>query len=99
MKKISSGMQVLVERGRKTSFLLDQEISRGLMLHEGFKDKAATLRAKARIIHPKMGGTSGLLAHQSRGCASSVTSLDTLEKIALRGRDLRVMGHHSPSHK
>ena len=65
------------------------------MLHEGFKDKATTLRAKARISHPKMGGTSGILARQSRGCVSSVTILDTL----VGGRDPRVMGHHSPSNQ
>ena len=55
-------------------------------------------RAKARINHPKMGGTSGLLASQGRGCVSNATSLDTLNGIALRGKDPRVMGHHSPSH-
>ena len=92
-------MQVLVDRGRKKSFLLARVISRGLMLHEGFKDKAATLMAKARISHPKMGGTSGLLALQRKGCVSSVTSLDTLKKISLRGRDPRVIGHHSPNHQ
>ena len=55
-------MRVLVERGRRTSFLLAQERSRGLLLCEGFRDRAATPRAKARISHPKMGGTLGLLA-------------------------------------
>ena len=56
-------------------------------------------RAKARISHPKMGGTPGLLASQGRGCVSSATNLDTLDRIALRGRDPRVMGHHSPNHQ
>ena len=37
-------------------------ISRGLLLREGFRDKAAAPKAKARISHPKMGGTSRLLA-------------------------------------
>ena len=69
------------------------------MLSKGFKDKAVAPKAKARISHPKMGGTSGLLASQGRGCVSSVTSLDTLDMIALRGRDPRVMKHHSPSHQ
>ena len=55
--------------------------------------------AKARISHPKKGGTLRFLANQGRGCVSSVTSLGTLGGIALRGRDPRVMGHHSPSNQ
>ena len=69
------------------------------MLHEGLRDRATAIRAKARISHPKMGDTSRLLASQGRGCVSSTTSLDTLGGIAPRGRDLRVMGHHSPNHQ
>ena len=91
-------MQVLVERGRRTGFLLARERSRGLLLSEGFKDRAATPEAKAKISHPKMGGISGLLASQGRGCVSSVSSLDTLDGTTLRGKDPRVMGHHSLSH-
>ena len=59
----------------------------------------AAPRAKVRINHPKMGGTSGLLAKQGRGCVSSVTSLDTLDKITLRGREPKIMGHDSPNHQ
>ena len=71
-------MQVLVIRGRRTSrLLLAQERSRGLLLHEGFRDRAADPRAKSRIGHPKMRGTSRLLASQGRECVSSATSLDT----------------------
>ena len=92
-------MQVLVERGRRTSFLLARERSRGLLLREGFKDRVVRPRAKAKISHLKMGGTSGLLASQGRGCVSSATCLDTLDGISLRGRDPRVMGHHSLSHQ
>ena len=51
------------------------------------------------ISHPKMGATLGLLASQGRESVSSATSLDTLDEIALRGKDPRVMGHHSPSHQ
>ena len=62
MTQRASGMLVLVERGRRTSFLLARKISRGLLLHEGSKDRATAPKAKAKISHPKMGGTSGLLA-------------------------------------
>ena len=90
---------MLVERGRRTSFLLARERSRGLLLCEGFRDRMSAPNAKAKISHPKIGGTSRLLAHQGRGCVSSATSLDTLDGIALRGRDPRVMGHHSSNHQ
>ena len=91
---------MLMIRGRRTNrLLLAWERSRGILLREGFRDKAAAPRAKARINHPKIRGTSGLLASLGRGCVSSATSLDTLNGIALKGRDPRVMGHHSPSHQ
>ena len=54
-------MRVLVERGRRTNFHLGRERSKGLLLREGFKYRVATPKAKARISHPKMGGTLGLL--------------------------------------
>ena len=74
----TSGMQVLVIRGRRVNYLLlARERSKGLLLREGFKDRVAATRAKARISHPKMGDTSGLLASQSRECVSNATSLDT----------------------
>ena len=78
MMQRASKMRVLVIRGRITiRLLLARERSRGLLLHEGFRDRAVTPMAKARISHPKMGGTSGLLAIQGRECVSSATSLDT----------------------
>ena len=56
-------MQVLVLRGRRVKTLpLARERSRGLMLHKGFRDRAEVIRAKARISHPKIGDTLGLLA-------------------------------------
>ena len=64
-----------------------------------FRYRVVTPKAKARINHPKMGGTSRILSSQGRGCVSSATSLDILDRIALRGRDLRVIGHHSPCHQ
>ena len=41
-------MQVLVEKGRRVSILLVQERSRRFLVHEGFRDRAATIRAKVR---------------------------------------------------
>ena len=71
-------MRVLVLRGKRVnSLLLSWERSRGLLLFEGFRDRAAATRAKARISHPKMGGTSRLLDKQGRKCVSRATSLDT----------------------
>ena len=52
--------------------LLAQGRSRGLLLRKGFKD-----RAKARVNHPRVGETLGLLASQGRGYVSIATSLDT----------------------
>ena len=63
MTQRASEMRVLVIRGRRTICLfLARERSRGLLLHKGFIDKAVAPMAKARISHPKMGGTSRLLA-------------------------------------
>ena len=78
MTQKASEMRVLVIRERRTSCLpLAQEKSRGLLLLEGFKDRVLATKAKARISHPKMGGTLGLLASQGRESVSSATSLDT----------------------
>ena len=71
-------MRVLVLKGRRVNpFPLAREIRRGLLLREGFKDRAEATRAKARISHPKMGDTSGLLASKGRECVSSAINLDT----------------------
>ena len=68
-----SGMWVLVIKGRRVnSLLLAQERNRGLLLREGFKGKVAVIRANAKIGHPKMEDTSGLLANQGRGHATSM---------------------------
>ena len=65
-------------RGRRAGlFLLAQGRSRGLLLHKGFRDKVKAIMAKAKVIHSKMGDTSGLLAKQGRGHVSIATSLDT----------------------
>ena len=71
-------MLVLKIRGKRTNlFLLAREISRGHLLHMGFRDRAVTIKAKAKVNHPKMGGISKRLANQVRGRVSIVTSLDT----------------------
>ena len=69
---------MLVLRGMRVNSLpLAREKSRGILLHEGFRDRAEATKAKARISHLKMGDTLRLLASQSRECVSSATSLDT----------------------
>ena len=100
MTQRASEMRVLLIRGRRTNHLLrTRERRRGLLLYEGLRDRVAAPRAKVRISYLKMGDTSGLIASQGRGCVSSATSLDTLDGIALKGRDPRVMGLHTPSHQ
>ena len=57
----ASGMWVLKTRGRRANLLLiAQGKSRGLLLRKGFRDRAADIRAKARVNHPKMGENSRL---------------------------------------
>ena len=78
MTQRASEMRVLVIRGRRTKrLLLAWERSGGLLLCEGFRDRVAAPRAKARISHSKMGGISGLLASPGRECVSSATNLYT----------------------
>ena len=71
-------MRVLRIRGKRVNLLLlAQGRSRGLLLRKVFRDRAVAIRAKARISHPKMGDTSGLLTSQGREHVSNATSLDT----------------------
>ena len=71
------GMRVLKIRERKANLLLlAQGRCRGLLLHQGFKDKVAAIRAKGRVNHPKMGDTPRLLASQGRGHVSITNNLD-----------------------
>ena len=63
------------------------------------RDRDVATRAKAKVNHSGVGDTSRLLANQGREHVSIDTGLDTLDGIALRGRDSRVMGHHSPNHQ
>ena len=94
----ASKARVLRTRGRRAnSLLLDRGRSKGIILHKGFRDRAATIRAKAGVNHPKVGDILRLLVSQGRGHVSVATRLDTGNRIALRGRDPRVMGHLSPS--
>ena len=74
----ASGTQVLVIRGRGTDLLLlALERSRGLLLRSGFKDRATTIKAKAKINHCKVGDTSRLLVSHDRGHVTIAISLDT----------------------
>ena len=55
-------MRVLKTReGRANLLFLAQGRSRGFMFHMAFRDRAATIWAKARVNYPKMGDTSRLL--------------------------------------
>ena len=57
----TSEMRVLRIRGRRANLLLlAQGRSRGLLLRSGFRDMAMTIKAKAKVDHPRVGGTSGL---------------------------------------
>ena len=66
-----------IRERRANLLLLAQGKSRGHLLHRGFRDKVAAIRAKARVNHPKIGDTLGLLASQGRGHVSIATNLDT----------------------
>ena len=85
-------------RGRKVNLLLAPRRSRRLLLHTDLKDRAVATKSKAKVNHLRVGDTSRLLASQGRECVSIVTSLDTSDEIAQKGRSPRVMGHHSPHH-
>ena len=50
-------------------------------------------RDKAKVNHSRVGDTLGLLASQGKERVSIVTSLNTLDGVALRGKDPRVMGN------
>ena len=45
----ASETRVLVKKGRKASLLLVRERRIRLLVHEGFKDRVAAIRAKARL--------------------------------------------------
>ena len=80
-------------RGRRANLLfLAQGRSQGYLLHRGFRDRATTIRVKAKVSHPKIGDISRLLACSGRERVSIPTSLDIGNRIVLRGRDPRVMG-------
>ena len=81
-------MRVLVKRGGRASLPPAWGRSRELLFRKDFRDKAEVIRAKAKMGH---------LARRGRRHAITDTSLDTLEGIAHRGRDPRVMGHLSPN--
>ena len=45
----ASEIRVLVTRERRVNLLLVPKRSRRLLVHEGFKDRVADIRAKARL--------------------------------------------------
>ena len=90
---------MLVVRGRRVNLLLAPGRSRRLLFHTDLGDKAVATSVKAKVNYPGVGDTSGLLPSQGKERVSIVTSLDTLDEISLRGRDLRNVGHHSPNHQ
>ena len=90
---------MLVLKGRRVNLLLASRRSKRLLFHTDLGDRAIATRVKAKVNHPRVGDTSGLLASQGRERVSIVTSLDTLDGIALRGRDPENTGHHSPNHQ
>ena len=69
------------------------------MLHTDLRDRVVATKAKAKVNHLGVGDTSGLLAIQGREHVSIATSLETLDGIALKCRDLGIMGHHNPNHQ
>ena len=71
------------------------------MLRTDPRKRAVTTRAKAKakVKHPRVGDTSGLLASQGKERVSFATSIDILDGIVREGRDPIDMGHHSPNHQ
>ena len=65
------------KRRESQPLLLAQERNKGVLLHKGFKDRAAAIKAKARLDHPKVGDISGSLSSQCKEHVSIATSLDT----------------------
>ena len=81
-------MRVLVARGRRVSFLLVRERSRGILVHEG--SKAVAIRARDR---------SELPVRLGRWCATTASSSDIRGGIAPTDRDPRISGQRSPSQR
>ena len=71
----TSEMRVLKIRGRRVNLLLlAQGRSRGLLLRNGFRDKA---KAKVKVDHPIVVDALGLQAKQDKGHVSITISLNT----------------------
>ena len=90
---------MLVLKRRRVNLLLALGRSKRLLFHMDLGDRAVATRVKAKVNHPRVGDTSGLLASQGRERVSIVTSLDTIGGIAIKGRDPGNTGHHSPNHQ
>ena len=73
----TSMMRVLkIRGGRINLLLLAWGRNRGVLLHKGFKDRVAAIRAKARVDHSKVGDILGHLVSQCKEHVSIATSLD-----------------------
>ena len=77
-------------RGGRINLLLVRGKGRRLLLLEGFRKEAATIRAKVR---------SRLLMRQDRRFVISAFSLGIWGRIAPRGKDPKVSGQCSPRHQ
>ena len=91
----ASGTWVLVLRGRRINLFLAQGRSRRLLLRMDLRDRVVATRAKAKVNHSGVGGTSVLIVSQGRCSVTIVTSLETKVGISLGDKDPRVMRHHS----
>ena len=74
----TSGMRVLkIRGGRVNLLLLAQERNIGVLLHKGFRHRTTTIKAKAKVYHPKVGDILRRLASQCMEHVSITTSLNT----------------------
>ena len=67
----------IVKDKRKESQPSARGRSKRLLLHKGFRDRAAALKAKARVDHLQVTNISRLTANQGRGHVTIAISLDT----------------------
>ena len=67
-------MQVLVARGRRTSLLLVQEITRRILSHKDFRDGTTVVRAKARPGLPVIRTADMFPLPSARTCEAGLPS-------------------------
>ena len=69
--------ELKIREWRSNLLLLAQERNKEVLLHRGFRDRVAAIRAKVRGDHPKVGDISRFRANQCKEHVSIATSLDT----------------------